>query len=188
MWSTGRVDKATTTLLQAQAMPASERHQTLFGEHRQREKTVERNCGNGHAPVAHSMLTTGTHRDEQRVAEARGLHLAESNPLTLSWKPPYAINGTYGGVRGERKSPYSIAYAQQGPVWKPRTPPPAPHRPRMLATCRMRRIRHRIANAIVKRFFSILLKIKGLTIDIPASGNRTNPIQPKVRQTCTTNL
>ena len=42
------------------------------------------------------------------MAEARGLYLTESTPLTMSWKPPYAINGTYGGVRGGHKPPYSI--------------------------------------------------------------------------------
>ena len=30
------------------------------------------------------------------------------NSSNADWKPPYAINGTYGGVRGGRKSPYSI--------------------------------------------------------------------------------
>ena len=30
------------------------------------------------------------------------------NSSNADWKPPYAVIRTYGGVRGGRKSPYSI--------------------------------------------------------------------------------
>lgn len=63
MWNTRREDEATTTLLQAQAMPTPERHQTLLRKHRLHEKAVEQNRGHGHTLVAHGVLTTGAYRN-----------------------------------------------------------------------------------------------------------------------------